>query len=373
MPMTLIIASSDRLYDAILKTNIQLARLMRHIASLGLTVAEAKTEAVLFCRRKPVVMPRIKIGRTNIQVGDSMKYLGVIVDRSWNFKDHFFYLETKVTKVSRALNRLMPNLRGPCGRKRRLYASVVTSVVMYAAPVWSEALSASPDRILRLFRRLQRTLAIRVISAYRTVSYDAATVLARMPPWNLEAHLRRRVFERIRDLKCRGTYDLHKDREIRREEGTLLIRQWCIALERPGGWGMRTTSAISPCLGQWIERSFGELNFYSTQLFTGHGSFGHFLARIDKKESARCFHCHHDDDTLEHTLSECGAWDHHREELVRALSLRYGEVFSLGDVVEKILIKEDNWIAFNRFAVAVMKEKKEEERRREGASPTPSP
>lgn len=99
-------------------------------------------------------MPRIKIGRTYVQVKDSMKYLGVFVDRSWSFKDHFLYLEKKVAGVTRALSRLMPNLRGPGEQKRRLYASVVTSVMMYTAPVWSGALSASPDRILRLFCRL---------------------------------------------------------------------------------------------------------------------------------------------------------------------------------------------------------------------------
>ncbi|KMQ91060.1 reverse transcriptase [Lasius niger] len=107
--------------------------------------------------------------------------------------------------VLRALSKFMPNLRGPGERRRRLYANVMTSVVMYAAPVWAGGFASAPDAVTRPWRRLQRAIAIRVIAAYRTVSYDAATLLARMPPWPLEAALRRRVFERLTELKTVAT------------------------------------------------------------------------------------------------------------------------------------------------------------------------
>lgn len=67
-----------------------------------------------------------------------MKYLGVILDSFWNFREHFGYVGTKALKVTRALSRFMPNLRGPGERKRHLYASVITSVMMYAAPFFGE-------------------------------------------------------------------------------------------------------------------------------------------------------------------------------------------------------------------------------------------
>lgn len=194
-----------------------------------------------------------------------------------------------------------------------------------------------------------------------------------MPPWNLEAHLRRRIFERVKDLKRSGMYDLQRDREVRQEESIMLMRQWSVSMEGPRSWGTRTTSAIRPHLTQWFERRFGELNYYSTQLMTGHGSFGHFLERIGKRESTRCYHCLHDDDTVEHTLAECPAWDRFRAELADELSLRVGEVLSLVLVVEKILLKEEHWVSFNRYAARVISGKEEEERRRERASLSPSP
>jgi len=44
-----------------------------------------------------------------------------------------------VGAVARALHRITPNLRGLSERRRKLYANVVLSVVLYAAPIWGEA------------------------------------------------------------------------------------------------------------------------------------------------------------------------------------------------------------------------------------------
>lgn len=112
----------------------------------------------------------------------------------------------------------MPNLRGPDERKRRLYAIVMTSVMTYAAPVWGEALSSSPFKVLKPLRRLQRMIAIRVIAAYRTVSFDAATLLSRMPPWLLEVLLRNRVYLRIAESKRLGTFCPQEVNNIKKEE-----------------------------------------------------------------------------------------------------------------------------------------------------------
>jgi len=99
-----------------------------------------------------------------------MKYLGVIIDSKLTFKHHFRYIDGKVGKITRALGRLLPNLRGPHERKRRLYAGIITAVVMYAAPIWAPALVTSVDS-RRMFRRWQRTIAVRVCAAYRSVSF----------------------------------------------------------------------------------------------------------------------------------------------------------------------------------------------------------
>lgn len=336
---TLLVSVSDSLFEAIIKINTQIARVVRHIDKLGLRVAEAKTEAILFCRKKPKAMPTIRVRSTNMHVGDSMKYLGVIVDSTWNFRTHFEYVGNKIARVSRALNRIMPNLRGPGERKRQLYAKVLTSVAMYASPVWDDRFSSSPNRVLRSWHRFQRTIAIRVIAAYRTVSYDAAALLARMPPWTLEATMRGRIFSRISEHKRCGTYDRKVDSEIRDGEALLIVRQWNIQLCRPGIWGHRTT--IRPKLRKLLDRNFGEINYYSAQLLMGHGSFGHFLWRIGKRETTICLHCSQADDTLEHTLTDCPSWGNFRTDLRYNLGLNLEENLTLDIVFSKIIVKEN--------------------------------
>lgn len=135
----------------------------------------------------------IKVGKDRIVVGESMKYLGIMLDSRLSFRNHFEYVENKVLKVSRALARLMPNLRGPGERKRRLYAMVVLSVVMYGASVWCEVFSKKKEA-RTVLNRVWRSILIRVIAAYRTVSLDASLLLARMPPLHLIAKARTYIY-----------------------------------------------------------------------------------------------------------------------------------------------------------------------------------
>ena len=79
----------------------------------------------------------------------------------------------------------MLNARGPRQKRRQLLAGVAKSVIMYAAPVWSDALSC--DTYARELRSVYRRLCLRVCSAFRTVSEDAALVIAGLHPIDLLA------------------------------------------------------------------------------------------------------------------------------------------------------------------------------------------
>lgn len=131
----MILVTAGYVRDAVVRAEVQIARVMRHIRELGLTIAEQKTEAVLFYkRRQSEEMPEVIVGDTRIQVRTSMKYLGLI-NSKWRFREHYLYVEEKIARVTRALSRLMPNLRGPDERKRQLYAKLMSSIVMYGAPL----------------------------------------------------------------------------------------------------------------------------------------------------------------------------------------------------------------------------------------------
>lgn len=108
-------------------------------------------------------------------------------------------------------------------------------------------------------------------------------------------------------------------------------------------------------------------------MLTGHGSFGYFLCRIDRRETAECFHCPSPDDTLDHTLAECPAWNNLRTVLMHKLGIGYLVRLTLSLVIGKMLEKRENWQYFLNFAVSIIKQKEEEERRRERISLSVSP
>ncbi|XP_032689770.1 uncharacterized protein LOC116853027 [Odontomachus brunneus] len=92
--------------------NLQVGRTIRRIEQLGLEVSAAKTEVILFYgpRRRPSVVPEVRIGDVDERPGDTFKYLGIMLDSKWKFTQHFEYVADKALRVARSLGRLMPNL-----------------------------------------------------------------------------------------------------------------------------------------------------------------------------------------------------------------------------------------------------------------------
>lgn len=151
----------------------------------------------------------------------------------------------------------------------------------------------------------------------------------------------------------------------------MLMRQWDIVLSNPGIWGAKTVSAIRPYLSRWMNRNYGELNYQVTQILTGYGSFGHFLYRIGKRESSMCFHCTHHDDTVEHTLVECPAWEDLRGKFLLDIGVNRTDRINLELIIDKILQRKEHWLAFSNFAKMVITSKEKEERRRARVSVSP--
>jgi len=219
----------------------------------------------------------------------------------------------------------MPNLRGPGQWKRRLLSLVVESQLLYAAPVWSAAVTASAKSTAALLRP-QRLVALRVIRAYRTVLDEAAFALALMPPADLLAQERTRMrTHRTQPLPPGAPpTDLVALRTEERE-GTLDLwqRRWLFSPKAQ--W----TRRLIPDVRRWVRRPLPKipLTYRMTQSLTGHGCFQHYLNRMGRAGSSMCGSAV---DTAEHTLLDCEYWEPFRGELserlgqrlsVRALSL----------------------------------------------------
>jgi len=143
----------------------------------------------------------IRVGGTSTLVGDRITYLGLLLDGKWTFGHYFDALAPRVGRGTTALCRLLPNLGGPDGRVRRMYVAIVNSVALYGAPVWAPDLAVM-QRAKNAFRRIQRSMAARVIRAYKSVSHAAATVIAGWPPFEYLAAMYAEVYRRTVGLEA---------------------------------------------------------------------------------------------------------------------------------------------------------------------------
>jgi len=241
------------------------------------------------------------------------------------------------------------------------FANVVYSVILYGAPFWGGIFLTSRARYV--WRRIERSVAQRVVSAYRTVFSNAALLLARLPPLRLLAPTRKRIYERCKEYKDRREYTVRVKNTIKEEEFSRLYGLWRFELEKPNTPGEYTKLAILPQMDAWLVHDSGSMSFHITQLMTGHGCFNRFLWRIGKRDSADCNFCGAGEDDATHTLKFCGMWDAQRELLREKLGLNVD--FSLSDIVDVIIVAKEAWTAFSAFAEDVMSKKEEEERRRE--------
>ncbi|KMQ92969.1 reverse transcriptase [Lasius niger] len=270
----------------------------------------------------------------------------------------------------------MPNLRGPDERRRGLFANVILSVILYGAPVWGDVI-IKKSCVLPALYKLQRTVAQRVISAYRTVSSNTAMLLARLPPIKLLATVRKRTYDRIKELRDNDNAEAITREEIAETEFINMCNSWRAMLEKPNTPGEFTKIFLVPRLKVWMTRdTINNMSFHLSQVFTNHGCFSKYLHRIGKKADAMCFVCGMDDvDDAYHTIRDCPMWDTQRMDMRGKLNLPID--FTLGDVIDVILTSREFWVAFSSFVEEIMREKENEERRieraRDSSSSSPSP
>lgn len=181
--------------------------------------------------------------------------------------------------------------------------SVVHSKLLYAAPIWS-TIGTKTAKNRYAMTRTQRLIALRVIRAYRTVSDQAALMLARIPPADLLAKERCRVSERRKNMEPNNS-----NTSIKLEERYLTINLWQTAWETTpkAAW----TRRLLPDVGRWF-RSNTEVSYHLAQAFTGHGCFRHYLWRMKRSLGAGCIYCNNPRDDAEHTIFECPAWSNYR-------------------------------------------------------------
>jgi hypothetical protein len=102
---TLVLSQGDYWEEAVTASNQTVAGVVRAIKRVGLEVAPHKTEALFFhdgSRGKPP-KAHILVDGTRVEVGLTIKYLGLVLDGLWGFWPHFEALAPRVGRVTNKL------------------------------------------------------------------------------------------------------------------------------------------------------------------------------------------------------------------------------------------------------------------------------
>lgn len=280
-------------------TNRAIKQIRTWLSSQGLQLADHKTEAVLITSRKKLEYMTIQVGNTNISSKDAVKYLGVMIDNRLNFKSHVRHATEKASRIQSALARMLPNIGGPKFQKRLLLSRVVSSALLYAAPIWSNAVRVQETR--RKLSSVYRLTALRTICGFRTISEDAAYVLAGMIPIDILADEMTRIYRR--KSISNGVLHLSEINTIKKEEREASLELW------QNTWNSSTkgrwTHKLIPNIKMWINRKHGACQYQITQFISGHGGYRKYLHRFGHDDSPLCPECTTVEEDTNHAIFHC--------------------------------------------------------------------
>ncbi|XP_066906481.1 uncharacterized protein [Halyomorpha halys] len=163
----------------------------------------------------------------------------------------------------------------------------------------------------------------------------------------------RKQTESITVSKEAGTIDACTSPE--KEERKITTDQWRQQRWETADSG-RWTHRLIPYVGKWYDRQHGEVEFYITQLLTGHGCFIAYQYRFKLDYTAECPECQTVEKIAEHVFFTCIRFPAEISELERVCGGR----ITPENVVSYMLLSDQHWNAVKRFTTVVLKRLREE-------------
>lgn len=157
---------------------------------------------------------------------------------------------------------------------------------MYGAEIWANGLNTKKNNTKIL--QFQRREALRICSGYRTMSTEVSFVIAGVIPLDILAEERKALGEKR-----------NADKKVEREKSLEKWQQrWSQSLADI--WTHKLIQNVKP----WVTRKHGSVDYYMTQVISGHGCFRTYLKKIGKIQTVNCINCN-EEDNPGHAILEC--------------------------------------------------------------------
>ena len=123
--------------DIIQNANADLIGIWTWFCANRMAISPTKTAAMLisnFNARLPPILPDIKLAGSTVPLSDSIKPLGITIDKHLSWHQHCTNLQQKLAKAMYLLRRVKGLL--PIGVMKQLYYAIFHSHLLYGVALW---------------------------------------------------------------------------------------------------------------------------------------------------------------------------------------------------------------------------------------------
>jgi hypothetical protein len=191
--------------------NMEIQKVAEWARSNKMSFNDRKSKAIIITRQKPKNKREFKIFLNNkeLKQGDTIKYVGITVDRRFSFNQH---IDKETGRCIKIIHALAKSAKINWGLRydvlRAIYTGAIPPILSYGAPVWIEGLQRKHNATK--INRLQRLININIAKAYRTTSHEALCVLTGITPILIELRSQAKIYHNTKGNTQMGRYDAPK-------------------------------------------------------------------------------------------------------------------------------------------------------------------
>jgi hypothetical protein len=122
-------------------------------------------------KRKESRAVNVYLNNKKLKQVTTLKYLGIIMDHKFTFKEHIAYVTDSCAKLINRLSRAAKVTWGIKHDAMKTIYKAILPLLLFGAPVWIEAMKLEYNK--RKYIRIQRLINIQTTKAYRKTSNEA--------------------------------------------------------------------------------------------------------------------------------------------------------------------------------------------------------